>query len=188
MVVTLRSKVNLLGLFALLAPRFGGWRTSCLPAHKRHRQIFTDQDRADVAPVSLEGAAAPSVVAARRPLRARRAGAGDELEVEPARAQQIAKPVGSPVAQSAFGVALRSASFRCIEANQPNVGLLMVHPDRVAVYDAHLVGRDRRRPCYACTQSHSQEAAQYPMHRHGSNSVRAEVVVRRAQHDSAVDF
>src|SRR5690242_3931662 len=161
MVVTLRSKVNLLGLFALLAPRFGGWRTSCLPAHKRHRQIFTDQDRADVAPVSLEGAAAPSVVAARRPLRARRAGAGDELEVEPARAQQIAKPVGSPVAQSAFGVALRSASFRCIEANQPNVRLLVMKSNCVAVDHAHLIRCDWCWPSGMSAQAYDDRSEEH---------------------------
>ena len=77
--------------YRLLAPRF--WRrwTSCLSAHKRHRQIFTNQDSADVTTICFESAATPSVVARLRSFCAGLTRASDKLKVKLARLHKIAK-------------------------------------------------------------------------------------------------
>jgi hypothetical protein len=65
-------------------------------AHERHGEPFLDQDRANVAPVGLQRAAVPAVVAEPRALLPRGAGALDVLEVEVTGADQLEEALRGP--------------------------------------------------------------------------------------------
>jgi hypothetical protein len=57
----------------------------------------------------------------------------DILKFEPARSDKLAKSACCASAKLGFGLASCVVNFRRIEANEPDVGLLAVNLDRVAV-------------------------------------------------------
>ena len=114
-----------------------------MPAHERHSQIFANEDRANVFAIGLERPAASSVVAVRRSFSARLARTGDELEIELARMYEVANPARGLVTQLALRCAHGAAGFRRVEADQPDVRLLVIDADSIAVDHAYVVGCDR---------------------------------------------
>jgi len=137
----------------LPAPRFGGGRTTRLPADKRNSEVFANQDSANIAAIGFENAATPSVIAEWGSLSSRRTRTRDKLKVEFARSHQVANSRRRSITQGPLNIALRPPRFRRVKADQTNIRLLVMNSNGVAIYYAHVIGVDWKR----CQQPQGRE-------------------------------
>jgi hypothetical protein len=90
--------------------------------------------------VGFQRAAVAAVIARLRPFRPCGARTADIDEVEIALSHKIANPSRCFRSALALYLASRSPSFRRIEAHKPDIRLLLIDADRIAIDHANVVG------------------------------------------------
>ena len=92
--------------------------------------------------MGFQDAAISPIIAGGRSLCSGRAGTGDIFEIEIAGADKIPEAARGFCSQQALCLASRSPCLRRIEAYEPDVRLLLIDADRVAIDHANVVGVD----------------------------------------------
>ena len=90
---------------------------ACLAAIKRHRELFFNQDRADISPIGLQSPALPATITGFCPLRPGRARAGRQVRNQDCRRAQSLAIVARPSSRRPFpfGIDSGAATLRRIE-------------------------------------------------------------------------
>jgi hypothetical protein len=128
------------------APRPGRWWATCCAAFERNGESFSNQDFANVAAGCFQRSAPSPIIASGRFFGSGPTGTRDKLEIEVASANKVPDSPRGFVAQLAFRSTSGASGFRRIEADQSNVGLLVIDADCVAVDNTNVHRVDWNRP------------------------------------------
>jgi hypothetical protein len=71
-----------------------------------------------------------------------RARASDVDEIQVACSDEVTQSAGGLGPKLSLSVAGSVAGFRCIEAHQADIGLLVINPDSIAIYNSNVAGID----------------------------------------------